>query len=210
MKFWSGNRYPKHVVGDLTLRQQFFIFIWELIKVVVISLVIIIPVRYYLIKPFYVKGASMEPNFHDYEYLIIDEISYRFSQPQRGDVVVFRYPDDPSQFFIKRTIGLPGERIKIANNQVTIYNQTNPQGVALVEPYLATGLQTFGNIDLRLTANQYYLLGDNRPVSLDSRIFGPVPRHSIIGHVLLRGWPIDRFGLLNTEVNYNLKSANSL
>ncbi|HLD69247.1 MAG TPA: signal peptidase I, partial [Candidatus Omnitrophota bacterium] len=83
-------------------------FIWETVKVVVISLAIIIPVRYFLIQPFYVKGASMEPNFYDQEYLIIDEISYRFREPQRGEIVVFRYPRDPASFFIKRIIGLPG------------------------------------------------------------------------------------------------------
>ena len=85
-------------------------FIWETVKVVVISLAIIIPVRYFLIQPFYVKGASMEPNFYDQEYLIIDEISYRFREPQRGEIVVFRYPRDPASFFIKRIIGLAGEK----------------------------------------------------------------------------------------------------
>src|SRR5688572_7065679 len=88
-------------------------FVSELVHVVVISLAIIIPVRYFLIQPFYVKGASMEPNFHDHEYLIIDEIGYRFEDPHRGDIVVFRYPGDPSQYFIKRVIGLPGERVKV-------------------------------------------------------------------------------------------------
>src|SRR3989344_5652344 len=96
--------------------RNFFSYVFELIKVVVISLAIIIPVRYYLIQPFYVKGASMEPNFYDKEYLIIDEISYRFYAPERGDIVVFRYPGDPGQFFIKRVIGLPGESIRIRNN----------------------------------------------------------------------------------------------
>ena len=83
-------------------------YILELVHVVVISLAIIIPIRYFLIQPFYVKGASMEPSFYDHEYLIIDEISYRFREPQRGDVVVFKYPNDPSQYFIKRIIGMPG------------------------------------------------------------------------------------------------------
>src|SRR3989339_2004483 len=100
----------------------FAIFVLEVVQIVIISAAIIIPIRYFLIQPFYVKGASMEPNFYDHEYLIIDEISYRFHEPQRGDIVVFRYPDDPSQFFIKRLIGLPSEIIKINDGKITIIN----------------------------------------------------------------------------------------
>src|SRR3989337_2587689 len=98
-------------------------FAWELFKVVLISIAVIIPIRYFLIQPFYVKGASMEPSFRDHQYLIIDELSYRLDPPQRGDVVVFRYPNDPRQYFIKRVIGLPGERIKIKDNTVYIFNE---------------------------------------------------------------------------------------
>jgi signal peptidase I len=83
--------------------------IWEFLKIVIVSLLIILPIRYFIIQPFYVKGASMEPNFHDREYLIIDEISYRFNEPQRGQVIVFRYPNNPQEYFIKRVIGLPGD-----------------------------------------------------------------------------------------------------
>src|SRR3989338_3890002 len=119
MKLFKKDKYPKHLVEqELTAGQHVLVFTWEIFKVVVISLAIIIPVRYFLIKPFYVKGASMEPNFHDYEYLIIDELTYRFNEPQRGDVVVFRYPLDRGQFFIKRVVGLPGETITIGNGQV--------------------------------------------------------------------------------------------
>ena len=114
-------------------KSQFKDFIWETIKVIVISLAIIIPIRYFLIQPFYVKGASMEPNFHDHEYLIIDEISYRLNDPQRGDVVVFRYPNEPSQYFIKRIIGLPGETVQVEDGQITIINNYMPQGFILNE-----------------------------------------------------------------------------
>ena len=89
-------------------KNEVLVFVWETIKVVVISLAIILPIRYYLVQPFFVKGASMEPNFEDGDYLLIDEITYRFSEPLRGDVIVFRYPEDRSQFFIKRIVGLPG------------------------------------------------------------------------------------------------------
>ena len=89
--------------------KDIFSFFFELVKIIVISLVIIIPVRYFLIQPFYVKGASMEPNFYDHEYLIIDEITYRFRDPERGEIIVFRYPRNPQEYFIKRIIGLPGD-----------------------------------------------------------------------------------------------------
>ena len=97
-----------------SVTRRFLEFIWEMTKITLISLIIILPIRYFLIQPFYVKGASMEPNFYDHEYLIIDEISYRFSEPKRGDIVVFKYPRDPRQFFIKRVIGLPGETVEIS------------------------------------------------------------------------------------------------
>ncbi len=172
------------------LWQKISEFIWEMVRVAIISLAIIIPVRYFLIQPFYVKGASMEPNFYDHEYLIIDEISYRFNQPKRGDIVVFRYPKDPKQFFIKRIIGLPGERIKIENNKVYI------NGTILNEAYLEPGTETVlalkGYGDVILGSDEYFLLGDNRSQSLDSRIFGPVKREYIIGKTWLRGWPFNR------------------
>ncbi|MBN1778786.1 MAG: signal peptidase I [Candidatus Buchananbacteria bacterium] len=197
------KKYPKYLADELTMGQEFLIFAWEILKIVVISLVIIVPVRYFLIKPFYVKGASMEPNFHDYQYLIIDELTYRFNAPQRGDVVVFRYPVDPNQYFIKRVIGLPGEEVKIKNGLVTIINAQHPAGVVLNEPYLPFGLQTNHDLDVSLDAQHYFLMGDNRPNSLDSRIFGPVDGNHIIGRVLLRGWPIDKIGYLASHVDYN-------
>ena len=124
--------------------KNFFSFIFELLKIVIISLVIIIPVRYFLIQPFYVKGASMEPNFYDREYLIIDEISYRFNEPRRGDIVVFRYPKDPQEFFIKRVIALPGESVQIKDGKVTIFNAVNPEGFVLREDYLQAEVKTYG------------------------------------------------------------------
>src|SRR3990167_6041852 len=163
MKLFKKDKYPKHLVEqDLTFGKQVIVFVWEIFKVVVISLAIIIPVRYFLIKPFYVKGASMEPNFHDYEYLIIDELSYRFTEPDRGEVVVFRYPQDPRQYFIKRVIGFPGENIRISGGKIQIINQTNPQGAALNEPYLDQAVITNGPAEISIPPGTYYLMGDNR------------------------------------------------
>jgi len=171
-------------------------FVFELFKVILISLAIIIPVRYFLIQPFYVKGASMEPNYYDHEYLIINEISYRFNDPERGDVVVFKYPRDTKQFFIKRVIGLPGETIEIKSGQVYIYNDEYPTGVQLDEDlYLEDNIRTSGEKVVLLRNEEYYVLGDNRSSSLDSRNFGPLPRNMVVGKVLLRGWPFDRVGL---------------
>lgn len=182
------------------------VFIFEVVKVVVISLVIIIPVRYYLIQPFYVKGASMEPNFHDYEYLIIDEVSYRLNQPQRGEVVVVRNPNERSQYFIKRIIGLPGETIEIKNGQVIIYNDDYPAGIELDESaYLLAEVKTQGRDYLKLESDQYYLLGDNRTSSLDSRLFGPLSRDDIVGRTWIRAWPFNRIRHF-TLPTYNLSS----
>lgn len=173
--------------------KKFLIFAWEMLKVVLISAAIIIPVRYFLIQPFFVKGASMEPNFHDHEYLIIDELSYRFKAPVRGQVIVFRYPRNPQEYFIKRIIGLPGEEVQIKDGQVIIYNQENPNGFALSENYLSDEYITYNQDEARVAieADEYYVLGDNRGASKDSRYFGPVSKSFIIGKVLFRGWPID-------------------
>lgn len=173
-------------------REGFFSFIWEVFKITVLALVIILPIRYYVAQPFLVKGASMEPNFEDGNYLIIDEISYRFYQPQRGETVVFRSPEDPKQFFIKRMIGLPGETVEIRNNRVVIYNEDNPDGLALDEsPYLDPEQRTEGRLKVELGENEYFVLGDNRLASSDSRRWGPLDESLIVGKVLIRAWPID-------------------
>jgi len=175
-------------------------FIWETIKVIIISLLIILPVRYFLIQPFYVQGASMEPNFHDNEYLIIDEISYRFNEPRRGDIVVFRYPRDPNQFFIKRVVGLPGEEVQIRDGKVRIINQTGVGFVLDESEYLSAGVVTNGSINIRLKVNEFYVLGDNRGSSLDSRSFGPLDSEAIVGKAWLRGWPLNRLTVFDRPV----------
>jgi len=170
--------------------KKIFIFIWETIKIVVISLAIIIPVRYYLIQPFFVRGASMTPNFDSGQYLVIDEISYRFEEPERGEVVVFKYPLDTSQYYIKRIVGLPGETVEIKDGQVIIYNQDYPQGMVLDESsYLAAGTITWGETKIELSKDEYFVLGDNRQASSDSRRWGELDEENIIGRVWLRAWP---------------------
>ncbi|MFA5155091.1 MAG: signal peptidase I [Patescibacteria group bacterium] len=181
--------------------KKFFLFVWEITKVVAISLAIILPVRYFLIQPFYVKGASMEPNFHDHEYLIIDEISYRFESPRRGQVIVFRYPRDPQEYFIKRIIGLPGEEVQIKDGQILIFNGDYPDGLALPESYLPSDLMTYdqSGAKVALGPDEYFVLGDNRNASKDSRSFGPVNRSFITGKVLFRGWPLNEITFFNQD-----------
>lgn len=203
MKLFKKSKYPAHIEDELSFGKNLLVFVWEIFKVVIISLAIIIPVRYFLIKPFYVNGASMEPNFYNHEYLIIDEISYRFGKPTRGNVVVFRYPFDHSQYFIKRIIGLPGETIKIKEGEIYIYNQDQLEGAALNENYLLPAMKTLGDVEVVLKQDEYYVLGDNRTASLDSRAFGVVKRQDIIGRTLLRGWPLDRVGLILNDFQYN-------
>ena len=181
--------------------RNFFLYVFELIKMVVIALVIIIPIRYFLIQPFYVKGASMEPNFFDSEYLIINEISYRFETPKRGDIVVFRYPKDPQEYFIKRVIALPGEKVQLKNGEIYIYNQEKPNGSLLPEPYLAAGVKTYSLSEdvITLGQDEFFVLGDNRNSSKDSRSFGPVNKSFLIGKVMLRGWPFNRVNLFGDQ-----------
>jgi len=172
--------------------KKVFIFIWEITKIVVISLAIIIPIRYYLVQPFFVRGASMNPTFNNGQYLVINEIGYRFEEPDRGEVIVFRYPIDPSQYYIKRIIGLPGEVIEIKDGYVSIYNQEFPEGKVLDESiYLPEGRITVGQIHLKLDENEYFVLGDNRQASSDSRQWGKLPGDNIIGRVWLRAWPFN-------------------
>lgn len=172
------------------------LFMVEVLQIVVIAAAIIIPVRYFLIQPFVVKGASMEPNFYDSEYLIIDEVSYRLRDIDRGEIVVFHPPNSPEQYYIKRVIGLPGETIEIVDGNITIFNKSYPNGVKLVEDYIEDF--TSGHVRVTIGLNEFYLLGDNREASLDSRRIGPIPKENIVGKVWLRGLPLDRLGTIGS------------
>ena len=173
-------------------------FIWEILKIVIISLAIIIPIRYFLIQPFFVKGASMDPNYLDGDYLIIDEISYRFGDPQRGDVVVFRYPLDRSQFFIKRIIGLPEEIVEIRDGKIFIYSEETPdEKVVLDESEYLQDNYTPGNLEITLEQDEYFVLGDNRDASSDSRKWGELDKKLITGRAWIRAWPFSRARILD-------------
>jgi signal peptidase I len=172
-------------------------FVWEILKIVIISLAIIVPIRYFLIQPFFVQGASMEPNFLDGDYLIVNEISYRLEDPQRGDVVIFKYPLDPSQFFIKRIIGLPGETVKIEEGRIFISTETDKKEIILNESGYLRDAYTAGGMEVLLKDGEYFVLGDNRGSSSDSRKWGVLPRSLIIGKAWIRAWPFDRLRVIN-------------
>jgi signal peptidase I len=170
-------------------------FLWELARIVVIAFVVMIGFRFFVAEPFIVSGSSMVPNFHNREYLVVNKMSYRLHEPKRGDVIVFRYPKDTSQYFIKRIIGLPGEKVKVENGRVYIYNQEHPEGSALEEDYLSNQDITFGNNELTsLGSDEYFVLGDNRLASSDSRVWGILPKNDIVGTAWLRVFPIAAFG----------------
>ena len=164
--------------------------VWEISKIIIISLLIIVPIRYFVVQPFFVKGASMEPNFDDGEYVIIDEISYNFKQPARGEVIVFKYPNDPSQYYIKRIIGLPGENIKINNKKVFLVKDGKETEVR--EDYLGN-IITSADVNVQLGINEYFVMGDNRTKSFDSRQWGPLLKKHIIGKVWIRVFPFNKF-----------------
>ncbi|HMQ01804.1 MAG TPA: signal peptidase I [Candidatus Doudnabacteria bacterium] len=170
-------------------------FLWELVRIIVIAFILMVGFRVFVAEPFVVSGSSMVPNFHNKEYLVVDKISYRFGEPVRGDVIIFKYPKDTSQYFIKRIIGLPGERILVDNGKVKIFNEQFPDGMVITEPYLTNNDSTFGKSDIvSLGSSEYYVLGDNRLASSDSRVWGIMPAHNIVGKAWFRAFPISEFG----------------
>jgi|SRR3989344_1268873 len=159
----------------------------ETLKLLFISLAIVIPFRLFIAQPFIVEGASMYPTFDNGDYLIVDELSYRFKGPERGSVLVFRYPKDPSKSFIKRVVGLPGELVALEDGGIVITSSEHPQGLALEEPYVK--LKKGDKLSYALGQGEYYVLGDNRAQSADSRLWGPVPEDNIIGRPIIRLLP---------------------
>lgn len=177
-------------------RPSFLRIVGEFLRLVLVAAAIALPIRYFVAQPFIVRGESMEPNFHEREYLVIDELTYFVREPERGEVVVFRYPLDRREYFIKRIIGLPNETVEIKSDGVFVTNAGHPQGFKLDEPYLPLKLETRGNVRFSLGSNEYVVLGDNRTFSSDSRSWGALDRKFITGRALLRAWPLNRLGLV--------------
>lgn len=182
-------------------RSSLWSTIVDIIETVVVAAAIFIVVYIFLLQPHQVKGASMEPNFHDGEYILTDKIRYRFSEPKRGEVVIFKAPTNPEVDFIKRIIALPGEKVEIKNSRIVIFNKENPDGFTLSEPYeimepIAGGDYLREGKIVEVPAGSYFVLGDNRTHSFDSREWGAVPKNQIIGKAWLRYWPLSKIAII--------------
>jgi signal peptidase I len=174
-----------------SLKQSF----WELLRFAAIALVIVVPIRVFIIEPFVVSGSSMFPTFKDGDYLIVDKISYELGDPKRDDVIIFRYPNDTTKYFIKRVIGLPNETVNIAGSTVTITTQEGgAHSFTLDEPYVKNTSDKGAHFELK--TDEYFVMGDNRSASSDSRYWGAVPRKLMIGRALVRLLPATKIGIL--------------
>ncbi len=167
-------------------------YIWEIIKFFILAVIIVAPIRFFVAQPFIVQGSSMDTTFATGQYLIVDEITYRFDDPKRGDVIVLRYPKNPKKFFIKRIVGLPNDTLTIKNGVVSIMTGESSESFILDEPYV-TFSKTDGNDDeiITLKEDEYFVMGDNRAASLDSRTWGILPKDLITGRAILRLLPLD-------------------
>ncbi len=166
-------------------------FLWSVIEVgetVVVAVVAVFIVRTFVAQPFLVSGSSMEPTFSNGNYLLVDELTYRFREPERGEVVVFKYPNDPGSHFIKRVIGLPGETIKERSGQIEIINARGTS--VLSETYLSQN-SDMADFERTLGPGEYFVMGDNRNFSFDSRSWGALPKSDLVGVVRFRLWPFD-------------------
>ena len=179
----------------------------DLFTLAFLIVVVVIPIRMFIVSPFVVDGDSMHPTFANLDYLIIDKIIYRFKSPARGDVVVFRYPGNPSIFYIKRVIGLPGETISINRGVVEIATE-NGEKLALAEPYIVNEDATYTKI-VSLREDEYFVMGDNRPNSSDSRVWGALPRKNITGRVDLRLLPVQESGFFPGATSYDSVLAST-
>jgi len=178
-------------------------FLVEFLETAIIIGIIAFVIRFFLVQPFVVEGASMEPNFHNNDYLLIEKVSERISDPKRGDVVVFRYPNNPKVNYIKRIIGTPGDTVVINNGNVKIIPSGSTQEEQADEIYLPENLKTSGDMKIKVEDNQFFVLGDNRSNSSDSREWGTLPKANIIGRAWLIVLPTNDFGLV-PRVEYNL------
>ena len=182
--------------------------VWRLIvewvQVIIVALIISLPIRFFVAEPFIVEGASMDPTFATGQFLIVDRLTYRFHEPQRGDVIVFQYPDDPSKDFIKRVIGLPGETVSIKDGVVTIMTASTSESSAVTkilnEPYVKSIHASHDTLtSQRLGSTEYFVMGDNRAQSSDSRLWGSLDAHFIIGRPIMRLLPITTLSILPGE-----------
>lgn len=166
--------------------------VMELFESVAIAILLAVVIRFFILQPFVIPSGSMEPNLQIGDRIMVSKLSYVFSEPKRGDVIVFKYPPDPKRNFVKRAIGIPGETITIRDSQLYVDNIPTP------EDYLPPGLQFADYKPVEVPAGEYFMLGDNRNNSDDSRMWGMVPEKNIIGKAVFIYWPLDRISLLRS------------
>ena len=181
----------------------------SLIITIVVILAIAFGIRFYVATPYLVEGASMEETFHTYDYLIVDRLTYHFTAPARGDVIVLKFPLDTTRTFIKRIIGLPGETVILHGETVTIKNAAHPNGFVLNEPYISDIHQTNSEETITLKPGEYFVMGDNRKESADSRYWGTLPADDIIGRPLLRIYPFNQIGGYPGQARYTGETATT-
>jgi len=186
MKFRGKNKQ----VSTSPKEENFFI---EIIKFALLAAIIVIPFRMFIAEPYIVQGESMSPTFETGHYLIINKFAHKFSDIERGFVVIFRYPNDPSRFFIKRVIALPGETIRIQDRKVFIKTVGSSDFAELNETYLNNTIQN--DLEEDLADDEYFVMGDNRGNSSDSRSWGPLNETFIKGQTILRLFPLDLIGI---------------
>ena len=195
--------YSKHfsiirMEEENNLLRRLWLWFLDFVETIVIALAIFVVVYRFLFQPHQVKGSSMYDNFHDGEYLLTDKVSYRFGQPQKDDVIVFKAPQNEDYDYIKRIIALPGDRIKIAGGQVFVNDQLdNESGYLDGRITTHAGLYAKEGQTLTVPAGEYFVMGDNRNNSSDSREWGPVPQLNIVGRAWMRYWPINHLGVVD-------------
>lgn len=173
----------------------------EIVRFALLAIIIVVPIRMFIAQPFIVSGASMDNTFENGQYLIVDQLSYYLHEPDRGDVVIFRYPRDPSKFFIKRVIGLPGDTVTIEEANVIITNEANPDGFTLNEPYVKSMEVSAPRTEV-MGPREYFVMGDNRDQSSDSRVWGVLQEERIIGRAWLRLFPPTAVDFLPGKVDF--------
>jgi signal peptidase I len=176
--------------------------LWEIGKTVGTIALVALIIRIFLVQPFFVQGESMEPNFHDGDYLLVNQLSYKLGAPSRGDVIIFKAPPEPDTDYIKRIIGLPGETVDLKDGHFFITNQRHSTPVEVVESYEPAGTLTMSSnqqTHWELGTDQYFVAGDNRGPgkSLDSRAWGPLPKQNIIGRAWFRAYPLAALGFIS-------------
>lgn len=171
-------------------------FTYDVVTFALIALLIVVPIRWFVAQPFIVRGASMEPTFQTGEYLIVDQLTYHFTDPERGDVIILKYPRDESVYFIKRVIGLPGETVELQGTKVIIRGGAGVEPVTLDQSYIPDGDHRPEYATYTLGADEYFVMGDNRDESSDSRVWGLLPRKDIVGRALVRLFPPSKISVL--------------